>query len=468
MLDMKDRLARTRDFFGRGPADLPAASRWYRRELAIYYRHLIPKDHRVLEVGCGAGELLALLPNRDVTGVDLSASQLERAAARVPNGTFILAAGETLDLEGPFDTIILSDTINFCADAEVLLRNLRRCAGPNTRLILNFFNSVWRPIVGLGRRLGWASPSPPLNWLSAADIRNLLYLAQWEVVNQQSRILLPVGLGGLERPVNRFLAPLLPWFCLTVFTVARPAPRPAPARRSISVVVPARNEAGNIDALIDGMPTFPGPLEILFVEGHSRDDTWDRIRSALARRADLDIVAMRQTGKGKGNAVREAFAQAKGEILAILDADLSVAPSELLKFYDAIDSGLAEFANGVRMVYPMQDRAMRFLNMCANKFFGLAFSWMLGQPIKDTLCGSKALLKRHYEQIAANRSYFGDFDPFGDFDLLFGAHKLNLRHVDIPVHYMSRTYGAPNIDRWRDGALLFRMLLLAARKIKFL
>jgi glycosyltransferase involved in cell wall biosynthesis len=210
-----------------------------------------------------------------------------------------------------------------------------------------------------------------------------------------------------------------------------------------------------------------GGTEIVFVEGHSTDKTFKTIESAIAAHPGSNARLYRQGGKGKDNAVRLGFENAKGEILMILDADLTVAPSDLVRFYDAIAAGKGEFINGVRLVYPMEDEAMRFFNLIGNKFFSWAFSWLLGQPIKDTLCGTKVLWRADYLRIAANRSYFGDFDPFGDFDLLFGAAKLNLKIVEIPVRYAARRYGTTNIQRWKHGFILLRMVLFAARRIKF-
>ncbi|MDP2724847.1 MAG: glycosyltransferase family 2 protein [Syntrophales bacterium] len=176
---------------------------------------------------------------------------------------------------------------------------------------------------------------------------------------------------------------------------------------------------------------------------------------------------LRQSGVGKGDAVRLGFAHAKGDILMILDADLTVPPECLPRFYDVLHRGKGEFANGVRLVYPMEKEAMRFLNLMGNKFFSRAFSWLLGQPIKDTLCGTKTLWKSDYDRIVANRSHFGDFDPFGDFDLLFGAAKLNIKIHEVPIRYMERSYGATNIQRWRHGWLLLKMVFFAVRRIKF-
>jgi glycosyltransferase involved in cell wall biosynthesis len=295
----------------------------------------------------------------------------------------------------------------------------------------------------------------------------MLQLAGWDVVKQQSRLLMALPCLGLEKFVNRFIAPVLSQLALTVFQIARPVQKRL-TEKTVSVVIPARNEAGNIEAAVRRTPRLGAHTEIIFIEGNSTDNTWAEIQRVQAAYPDVDIKTMRQSGKGKGNAVREAFDAATGEVLMILDADLTMPPEELTKFYNVIESGRADFANGVRLVYPMEGKAMQFCNFCANKFFGLAFSWALGQPIKDTLCGTKVLAKKDYERIAANRAHFGDFDPFGDFDLLFGANHLHLKIADIPIRYRDRTYGETNIQRWSHGVLLLRMLLLAVRKIKLI
>jgi glycosyltransferase involved in cell wall biosynthesis len=250
--------------------------------------------------------------------------------------------------------------------------------------------------------------------------------------------------------------------------VARPQPEPSarpPAR--VSVVVAARNESGNIAEIFERLPAMGAGTELVFVEGHSTDDTWQAIEREIARHPDAPARLFRQTGKGKGDAVRKGFAEAKGDLLMILDADLSVAPEDLPRFYEAWHSGKADFVNGVRLVYPLEERAMRFLNQMGNKFFSLAFSWLLGQSVKDSLCGTKVLSRSDYAVIAANRAYFGEFDPFGDFDLLFGAAKYNLKILDLPIRYRERRYGATNIQRWSHGLLLLRMVLYALGRIKF-
>jgi glycosyltransferase involved in cell wall biosynthesis len=236
---------------------------------------------------------------------------------------------------------------------------------------------------------------------------------------------------------------------------------------TVSVIVAARNESGNIDQIFARTPELAGGTELIFVEGGSSDDTYEVIERAIADHPERKSKLFKQTGKGKGDAVRLGFAAATGDILMILDADLTVAPEDLPRFVEVLTSGKGDFANGCRLVYPMEKEAMRPMNLIGNKFFGLAFSWLLDQPIRDTLCGTKVIRRRDYEFLAANRSYFGDFDPFGDFDLLFGAAKLNLKIVDVPIRYRERTYGDTNIQRWKHGWLLLRMVLFAARRIKF-
>ncbi|HSY53197.1 MAG TPA: glycosyltransferase [Opitutaceae bacterium] len=461
-------LDKIRRLYDETPAGLPRASAGYRALLAHYYNLLIPPDARVLEIGCGSGELLAHLHARNVTGIDLSPVQIERARAHVPHGCFHVQAGEELVLAEKFDAVIVSDSLNYAADVQQIFERLQAVSTPDTRLILNFHSNLWRPLFALANALHLRSPGPQSNWLSASDVKNLLALAGWEPVKTDHRLLLPLRLGGAEKIFNRLLAPLLPVFCLTVFVVARPR-RLMPAARplSVSVVIPARNEAGNIQAAVERTPDLGAGTELIFVEGHSSDNTWDEIQRVAAAFPQRSIKILQQTGKGKGNAVREGFAAATGDILMILDADLTMPPEELPKFYDVIASGRAEFANGVRLVYPMEHHAMQFLNLCANKTFGLLFTWLLGQSVKDTLCGTKVLGRAHYEKVAAQRAYFGDFDPFGDFDLLFGAGKLNLKIADVPIRYCERTYGTTNINRWSHGWLLLRMVTFAARKLKF-
>jgi SAM-dependent methyltransferase len=462
----REHLEKIRSFYDGAPVVSKPAARSYRKLLGHYYNLLIPPNGSVLEVGCGSGELLTRIRASRKVGVDLSSTRIAAAERQLPEGEFHVQAGEELSLDETFDCIVLSDTLNLAADVQSLLGRLQACARADTRLILNFQNSLWRPLLSLAELCGLKAAHPQNSWLSASDVINLLRLSGWEVVCRQNRLLLPVRIPLLDILLNRWLAPLLQWFCLTVFIVARPAGQKN-SRATVSVIIPARNEAGNIEAAVRRTPVLGAGTELIFVEGNSRDNTWAEIQRVAREFPERKIRILQQTGRGKGDAVRAGFAAATGDILMILDADLTMPPEELPKFHEVVASGQAEFANGVRLVYPMDEKAMQFLNLCANKAFGLIFTWLLGQPLKDTLCGTKVLTRAHYEKIAANRAFFGDFDPFGDFDLLFGAAKLNLKIADVPIRYKERTYGTTNIHRWSHGWLLLRMVLFAARKLKF-
>jgi SAM-dependent methyltransferase len=460
-------LDRIREWYDHNPDKLDRASIGYRSILAHYYNALIPLDSSVLEIGCGSGELLKRIKATRRVGVDISEIQISAARLKCHDCEFDVQSGECLKLEERFDYVIISDTLNFAADAQRIFENIHGVSHPGTRLIINYPSALWRPIFGMATALGLKRDAPPSNWLTTADVIGLLELADWNPVVVQARILWPSKALGIGSFVNRWIAPFLSWFCLTVFCVARSSRGSNTGPLTVSVVIPARNEAGNIEAAVRRTPNMGGGTELIFVEGHSKDNTWDEIQRVAREFPGRRIKALQQSGRGKGDAVRAGFAVAEGDLFMILDADLTVPPEELPKFYDAVVSGRTEFANGSRLVYPMEKAAMRFLNMCANKTFGILFTWILGQPLRDTLCGTKVLRRADYERIVANRAYFGDFDPFGDFDLLFGAAHLNMKIVDVPVRYRDRTYGSTNIHRWSHGWLLLRMVLFAARKLKF-
>ena len=371
----------------------------------------------------------------------------------------------------PFDVIILSDLVNELWDVQRVFERLVPLCTARTRLIVNTYSRLWELPLALVRRLGLATPVLGQNWLTTDDVVNMLDLAGFERLRSSREILWPLHTPLVASLLNRGLVRLWPLdhLALTNFVLARPKPRPdwVPARPTVSVVVPARNEAGNVPAIFARTPEMGAGTELVFVEGHWHDGTMEAIERAIAAHPERQARLFRQAGTGKGDAVRLGFQHATGDVLMILDADLTVPPELLPRFLDALDRRTADFANGVRFVYPMEGRAMRLLNLVGNKLFGLAFTWVIGQPIKDTLCGTKVLWAEDYRLIAAHRSYFGEFDPFGDFDLLFGAAKLGLKIVDVPVRYRARTYGETKIHRFRHGWLLLKMLAYAALRLKF-
>jgi len=437
-----------------------------------YMRFLIPAGLRVLDLGCGTGRLLAELNPSYGVGVDFSENMVKVAQARYPDLEFRVGDVEDREfissLPGPFDVIVISDTIGSLEDCQTTLSNLHYLCTPNTRIVIAYYSKIWEPLLALARFVGLKMPQKEQNALSPDDIANFLYLSDFETVRQEWRQLLPRRFFGLGTLVNRYLAPLpiIRKACLRNYVVARPLRNLVSGTPSVTVVIPCRNERGNIEDAVRRIPRFCSDIEILFVEGHSQDDTLKEVRRVISAYSDLNIKVLVQNGKGKGDAVRIGFEHARGEILMILDADLTMPPEALPKFYEAIASGKGEFINGSRLVYPLEKDAMRFLNYLANRTFSWLFTWLLNQRFTDTLCGTKVLSKKHYKNISENRSYFGEFDPFGDFDLIFGAAKLNLKVIEIPIVYAGRKYGETQISRFEHGWLLLKMVVFAFRKLK--
>ena len=266
----------------------------------------------------------------------------------------------------------------------------------------------------------------------------------------EQRLLSPARLLGFGRALNRFVSPLpvIRHLALRHYVVCRSLRRANDGLKSATVVIPARNERGNIEPAVQRMPRFCDDIEVIFVEGHSTDGTYEEMERVQRAHPEHDIKLMRQPGKGKADAVFAAFGRARGDVLMILDGDLTMPPEQLPKFWEAIRSSKGEFINGSRLIYPMEEGAMRLLNLIANRLFSYAFSWLLNQRITDTLCGTKVIRRADYQRLSSGRSYFGDFDPFGDFDLIFGATKLGLKCVEVPIRYESRRYGQPQISRF--------------------
>ncbi len=444
-------------------------SAYYHRRLKHVYQHVIPPGCSVLDLGCGKGDLLASVQPACGVGIDFSAEMVRAAQKAHPELRFIQADAHALPgLENQFDYIILSDLVNDLWDVQNVLNQLQPLCSPRTRVVLNFYNRGWEAALKIAQALGTAKPLQDQNWLTQTDMKNLLNLGDFEVVRRWTEVLFPFYIPLISPFLNRIAARLWPLkhICMTNMMIARPRISADAQAASVSVVIAARNEAGNIPQIFERVPEMGSGTEIVFVEGHSQDDTWQVIEKTI-QESPRKAILLKQPGKGKGDAIRAGFQAASGDILMILDADLTVPPEDLPRFYDALIQNRGEFINGVRLVYPMEEEAMRFLNNLGNKFFSVTFSWLLGQSIKDTLCGTKVLWRADYEKIAQNRAFFGDFDPFGDFDLIFGATKQNLKLVDMPIRYRERTYGTTNIQRWRHGLLLLRMLWVAAVRLKF-
>ncbi|MDP4267443.1 MAG: glycosyltransferase [Bacteroidota bacterium] len=447
---------------------------YYWHEITSYCKYFSHDNTSVLQIGCGNGDLLNEIKGSRKVGIDFSERMISIARDKYSHLDFRLMEAENITFDEKFDLIIISQVIGFLDDIQKVLMQLHKVCHENTKVIIVYYNYLWEPILKLSEIIGIKTKAPTQNWLTLKDIKNILYISGFDVYRNTKRMLIPVYIPLISTIFNRYLAklPIFKTFCINFYTFAKFNPllneESVNDKYSVSIVIPARNEEDNIEEAIKRMPKFGKELEIIFIEGHSTDNTWNKIQEIKEKYSKShNIKIAQQTGKGKADAVRLGYSIATKDIYMILDADLTVPPEDLPKFYNVIATGKADFVNGSRLVYPMEKEAMRFLNLLGNNFFGWAFSWLLGQQFKDTLCGTKVLFKKDYERLVLNRKYFGDFDPFGDFDLLFGAYKLNLKIVDVPIRYRERTYGSTNISRFSHGLLLLKMCWVALKKIKF-
>jgi hypothetical protein len=456
----------------------PSSLRWRRKNHYYYgwidrlYQYNIRPGSRVLHVGCECGDLLAAVRPAYGVGIDADSEAIETAKKRFPNLHFYAQQPQDIQLNETFDYILICNSIGVWPDIQRVLERLRPLAHEGTRIIITYYNYLWGGILRLASAMGLRRPNSYQNWLPPEDIANLLYLSDFDFIRGESYMLIPKYIPLVSSFCNRVLS-LLPgirYLNLINLIVARPHPAVKRADElSLSVIVPCRNERGNIADAVRQIPQLGRVTEIIFVDGSSTDGTAEEIEKQLALHPEKNIKLIHQgDGRGKGDAVRKGFAAATGDVLVIQDADLTAPPEDLSKFFNAILQGRGEFINGSRLVYPMEKQAMRFLNLLANKFFGQLFTWLLNQRFRDTLCGTKMISRKNYDILAANRSFFGDFDPFGDFDLIFGSVKQNFKVAEVPVAYRARTYGDTNISRFRHGWLLLKMSWFAFTKFKWL
>ena len=452
-------------------------SAYYWKEITDYIHYFSHEDSSVLEIGCGNGDLLSDIEGASKTGIDFSEEYVNWAKEKHAGKgiEFVVMDANQVTLDKKYDLILLSNLIGFVDDIEGVFEQIKNCCHPTTKVIVQYYNSIWEPAIKFAEWLGVKQKTPIQNWLSTRDINNLLYISGFDVYRNNKRLIMPFYFPVISFICNKYLAkfPFFRFFSFNIYSFARLLPESRKEQYakeySTTVVIPARNESGNIENAILRLPKFGRHTEIIFIEGNSTDDTWQKIGEMQQKYAATHNIKIgQQKGKGKADAVREGYKIATGDILMILDADLTVPPEDLPKFYDAIASNKGDFINGTRLVYPMDKEAMRFLNYLGNHFFSWAFTWLLEQRFKDTLCGTKVMFREDYIKLTKNRKYFGEFDPFGDFDLLFGAHKLNLKIVEVPIRYRERTYGETNISRFKHGVILLRMCLFASRKCKFI
>jgi hypothetical protein len=364
--------------------------------------------------------------------------------------------------------ILLNGNLNYDLDIEATLTAIKPRLTRLSRVIVVLYNPYFRGLFWLANALGFRKGPVPTTFVTREAMAALAKLSGYEIVQVKPSGYAPFGWLGIGDAINWAMpmVPLLRWLGVAAIVVLRPVAAVA-AAPSLSIVIPCRNEKGNIEAALQRLPAFPAPIEVIYIEGHSSDGTWQEVQRVTAEYGGrLSVSAYQQTGKGKSDAVRLGFSKARHELVTILDADLTMPPEMLPRFYNAYCAGLADFVNGTRLVYPMEGEAMRFLNRLGNVFFAKALSFVLDTRLNDSLCGTKLLRRDDYARMVRWRGDFGDVDPFGDFELLFPASILGLGIVDVPVYYRARSYGATNIHRFRHGLMLLRMTLIGLFRVK--
>jgi ubiquinone/menaquinone biosynthesis C-methylase UbiE len=451
---------------------------YYHQSIADLIKSVIPKNSSVIEIGCGEGDTISRIDSSEITGIEKNQCLIESGKKKYAHIDYIKCDIELIHSIQSFvpenkkyDYIIVSDLIGTLNDIQKVFEKMQMISHEKTKIIVTYYNYFWNPILKLGEIFHLKMKEDVMNWLYIDEIKNLLLLSSFNVIKSSSLLLIPKNIPLVSSFFNKYIArlPVFKRLCLVGYVIAtfEKLNNTNIKDYSTTVLIPCRNEEGNIEKIIPRIPELGSHTEIIFVEGNSTDNTHKKIEEVIKANPGKDIKLFKQEGKGKGDAVRKGFENASCDILMILDADMTVAPEDLTKFYNALKYHKGEFINGTRLVYQMKEKAMRRLNKFGNIFFSKMFSWLLGQRITDTLCGTKAFFKSDYEKIVLNRKYFGDFDPFGDFDLLFGAAKLNLKIIEIPIRYGERIYGDTNINRFRDGLRLLKMCFIAMRKIKF-
>jgi hypothetical protein len=456
-------------FHGDGAGEVWINAPSYRRLRARDHRPLIPAIPSILEIDCGRGELLTESPTLGSPGIGRFRFQVDQVHAHLPQSDFRVKAGEQLTFKAGVEVVIISDALDEAVDVRQLHEPVQAVYSPGTRLILNYHSNFWSSLFTAAHRLGLRREASQSDWWATADAKKRPDLSAWDVA-QLHHFLVAADRGRLGSIIDHHPALIHPLFCLTVFIVARSRGRPAanPARAlSASVVGPARNEAGSITSAVARTPTMSEGTDLILVGGQSRAAPWAQIHNEAANNPPLKIEALRPSDRGKGDAELAELAAAASDVLTALEADPTTPHEELPKVYEVIASGKAELADGVSLIYPTSQRAMQFLYLRAKKSFDLIFTWLLGPPAKDTLWGTEVLRRAQYENIAANRTYFGDFDPLGDFDLGFGAATQNLKIADTPIRHRERTHGETNLQRRRHGWLLLRTVIFPPSKLKF-
>jgi hypothetical protein len=475
---LEQRRERTRDHLAKIAARRESwinRNKYYYELLNRLFRFLVEPEKKVLSVRSDTGNLLAVVRPSSGKGIEICDEIAEIAKQRNPSFEFAVAFPDKQEFQRAFnpdekfDYIFFND-IGDTVDVLQALRNLRPLCQRHTRVLITTYNHLWEPFVTFAEWIGMKVPRTEQNWLSTSDIQNLLKLAGFEALETHRIVLFPKYLPLVSGFLNRFCArlPFLSKLCMTQVVVARMLPMPVLREKlEVSVVIPCKNEKGNVEDAVRRIPHLAGRTELIFCDDQSTDGTAEEVLRVQSLYPGTNIRLEHGPGVCKSRNVWTGFDSAKGDILMILDADLTTIPEELPYFVDVMVSGQAEFVNGSRLVYPVPKGAMTGANMLGNKFFSVAFTYLLGQRVKDTLCGTKVLWRSDWQRIKPMLGSWGIEDRWGDYELLFGAAKLNLKILDLPVHYQERIYGSTKMTKvFRNGLVMLKMCWHGFVKLK--
>ena len=445
-------------------------NRYFYDKLSSFLKFIVEPQKKVVLFRSELGQFFEILAPAKAVGVDICKQMTLLASEKYPQYEFVCDDPESVKLKGEYDYAILY-TLGDLTDIEKAFLNINRFTNTKSRLIIINYNYLWRPLVVMAEKLGWKVPQPTQNWLNVDMIENFLNLSGYELVKKYHQILLPIKIPLLSCLINDYIAkiPIIKRLCFIQVLVAKKVVSQNNYEDySVSVIVPCKNEKGNILGAVERIPEMGKGTEIIFCDDKSTDGTADEVKRVIKKYPDKNIKLVDGPGICKAENVWTGFNAASGDILMILDADLTVIPEELPYFFNALVEGHGEFINGTRMIYPMQDQAMRGLNIVGNKFFSNCFSYILGQRITDTLCGTKVLWRSDWDRVSSLIGSWGVDDRWGDYELLFGAAKLHLKIVEVPVHYVDRVYGETKMTkRFSNGLIMLRMCIAAFRRFKF-
>lgn len=445
-------------------------NKYYYDYLTKNLRFIVEPGSRVLQIKCETGYFLNAVNPKYGLGVDSSKKMIDIAKDKYPSLNFEVGSLEEFIPREKFDYILLIHALGDIIDIQKSLQNLKHAMTPRTRLVVMSYSRLWQPIISLSEYVKFKIKQPIQNWLSMQDTENLLYLSGYEIVKHSKLVLVPVNIFFISRFFNEVVSrfPFIENFCLNYLIVAKVIVHQANYKdHSISVIIPCKNEKGNIEGAVRRIPVMGRHTEIIFCDDKSNDGTAEEVLLMKQRYPDKDIKLFNGPGICKAKNIWVGFEKAQGDILMILDADLTVIPEELPLFFNAMVEGRGEFINGSRLVYPMNENSMKFFNVIGNKFFSLLFSYILDQKVKDTLCGTKVMWRKDYFRIKKFIGKWGTEDLWGDYDLLFGAAKINLKIIDLPIHYFDRVYGKTKMTKViKNGVRMLKISIAALFKLK--